>query len=252
MSFVGWLRHPRFHLVRPANPGMVRTMNASTTPPPARPAWVLLGGCLLAFMASAVNADFMLGLGISISHLTGDLTRITTDALTGQDHLPGEVKWLALAVLGFLLGACAAGAFIHHPRFDLERPYGRSITAIGLLFLTGWFLLAHSPSLATLAASMACGLQNGLATHYRGLVLRTTHITGILTDLGQMTGMKLAGHQIEGWKLLAQLAVTLAFMLGAACGALLHLATPGAALLLFAIFYILGGLNWSFVKRHSR
>jgi|GEM_PF-5134493 len=40
----------------------------------------------------------------------------------------------------------------------------------------------------------ACGFQNALATHY-GLVLRTTHVTGLLTDLGTNLGMRLRGHR---------------------------------------------------------
>ena len=44
----------------------------------AKPGWVLTGGCLLATLAAAVNADFMLRLGATVSHLTGDFSRITS------------------------------------------------------------------------------------------------------------------------------------------------------------------------------
>jgi hypothetical protein len=38
------------------------------------------------------------------------------------------------------------------------------------------------------AAALACGLQNAIGSSYCGLQIRTTHISGIVTDLGTMIG----------------------------------------------------------------
>jgi uncharacterized membrane protein YoaK (UPF0700 family) len=37
-------------------------------------------------------------------------------------------------------------------------------------------------------ASLACGLQNALTTHFSSAVVRTTHVTGLLTDVGIILG----------------------------------------------------------------
>src|SRR5690606_13280086 len=159
------------------------------------------GGCILAFLAAAVNAEFMLRMGVSVSHLTGDVARITSEAVESGGEWTGEAAILCLSLAGFVGGAATAGFFIHHPNLQLGRPYGRSVIGVGLLLMAAHPLLRVSVLLPCFLAAWACGMQNALATRYRGLILRTTHITGLLTDLGQLIGMRLRGHPIESWKI---------------------------------------------------
>jgi len=215
----------------------------------AKPRWVLAGGCALAFLAAAVNADFMLRLGVSVSHLTGDLSRITAEAVEAGGHWSREAAILCLSVGGFVGGAATAGFFIHHPNLQLSRPYGRSIIFVGLLLMSTQPLAAVSVLLTCFVAAWACGMQNALATRYRGLVLRTTHITGLLTDLGQLIGMRLRGHPIEGWKITTPLMLAAAFALGSTAGAILNLKTGIPVTVACGATYIAGGIVWSVLKR---
>ena len=68
-------------------------------------------------------------------------------------------------------------------------------------------------------ASAACGLQNALATTYSGAVVRTTHMTGIFTDIGIMVGAKLRGEAFDKRKLLLFLLIITGFISGGALGA---------------------------------
>ena len=215
----------------------------------AKPGWVLLGGCILAFLAAAVNADFMLRLGVSVSHLTGDLSRITVEALKAGGGWSHEAAVLCLSLVGFVGGAATAGFFIHHPNLQLSRPYGRSVIFVGTLLIACHPLLRVSVLLPCFLAAWACGMQNALATRYRGLVLRTTHITGLLTDLGQLLGMRLRGHPIEPWKITTPLVLSTAFASGSAVGAILNLWTTIPVTLACGSTYVVGGLLWSFIKR---
>ena len=215
----------------------------------AKPGWVLLGGCILAFLAAAVNADFMLRLGISVSHLTGDLSRITSEAVQAGGRWSREAVLLCLSLTGFVGGAATAGFFIHHPNLQLGRPYGRSVVFVGFLLMTTYPLSQHHVLLTGFIAAWACGMQNALATRYRGLVLRTTHITGLLTDLGQLIGMRLRGHPIEIWKITTPLLLSTSFATGAAAGALLNLKTGVPVTLACGITYVTGGVTWSILKR---
>lgn len=221
----------------------------SGKPVQARPGWVLLGGCILAFLAAAVNADFMLRVGVSVSHLTGDLSRITVEALKAGGRWSHEAAILCLSLVGFVGGAATAGFFIHHPNLQLGRPYGRSVMFVGLLLMICHPLLKVAVLWACFLAAWACGMQNALATRYRGLVLRTTHITGLLTDLGQLLGMRLRGHPIESWKITTPLLLSSAFALGAAAGAALHLTTSIPVTFACGSVYVVGGLIWSLLKR---
>ena len=93
-------------------------------------------------------------------------------------------------------------------------------------------------------ASAACGLQNALATRYSGAVVRTTHLTGIVTDLGIMLGAKCRGEPIDGRKLQLFLVIIGGFIAGGTGGALafsdyeqLALVLPAAVCLLMALAY---------------
>ena len=70
-------------------------------------------------------------------------------------------------------------------------------------------------------ASAACGLQNALATNYSGAVVRTTHLTGIFTDLGLMMGRALKGDAVDGRKFMVFLLITLGFLCGGVIGFML-------------------------------
>ena len=217
----------------------------------ARPVWVLLGGCILAFLAAAVNADFMLRLGVSVSHLTGDLSRITSETVKAGGHWSNDAAILCFSLVGFVGGAATAGFFIHHPGVQLSRPYGRSVIFVGLLLISTHPLAAYSLLGTCFVAAWACGMQNALATRYRGLILRTTHITGLLTDLGQYLGMRLRGHPIEAWKITTPFFLSASFATGAAVGAVLNLKTEIPVTLACGVAYILGGALWSALKRRG-
>lgn len=218
----------------------------------AKPGWVLFGGCILAFLAAAVNADFMLRLGVSVSHLTGDLSRIASEAAQDGGRWSLEAAILGLSLSGFVGGAATAGFFIHHPHLQLGRPYGRSVITVGAILMATHPVARYSALPACFMAAWACGLQNALATRYRGLVLRTTHITGLLTDLGQLIGMRLRGHPIEAWKITTPLVLAASFATGAAVGSIVQLMTSIPVTPVCGAFYILGGALWSMLKRRHQ
>ena len=107
------------------------------------PKWIVMGGCILAFLSAATNAGFLIQLGTSVSHLTGDVSKVAVDAVRGSHEMAVDAIRLAIAAVSFVCGAVGAGYFIHHPNLDLDRPYGRSVSCIGLCLLGGG---AHAPS----------------------------------------------------------------------------------------------------------
>ena len=171
------------------------------------------------------------------------------NAVEDHSHLSAAAVNLVTATFGFLLGAASAGYFIHHPTIEFERPYGRSVIIIGLcLAAAHFFMVDERPLLSIGLASFACGFQNALATHYRGMILRTTHVTGLLTDLGTNLGMSLRGYRIARWKLLIPALLVVSFFCGALFGTVLIALLNLPALLILACLYITGGLGWSIHK----
>ncbi|MBD5779243.1 DUF1275 domain-containing protein [Pelagicoccus sp. NFK12] len=216
------------------------------------PRYVLLGGCILAFGAAFVNVGFLLNTGASASHLTGDISRLAADFASVDAVHRHSFYLVCMATLGFVLGALVSGMLLHHPQLELAKPYGRIVSGIGILLVAAYLVASASEVFAIGIAGFACGLQNALATKYRGLVLRTTHMTGLLTDLGVMTGMWIRGHRLEIWRMMVPLFLCLSFFVGSLIGAFAVLKYDLPWLAVAGGAYFFGGLVWSVVKRRLK
>jgi len=160
-----------------------------------RPAWWVLGfGWSLAACAGAVNAVAFRSFGHYVSHATGATTSIAlgiegiADGRHGWDE-PGDAIKLLLA---FLLGALACGLLIdrNHVHFGESALYGAALVVNAFLLFCSVILFEASRGAVAAAsfAACACGLQNAMCTSHLGAVVRTTHVTGTLTDIGSTAG----------------------------------------------------------------
>ena len=179
--------------------------------------WVL--GLVL--LAGALNTAGFLQFGQTLSHMTGNLTKLGL-SLAGRVQDP--VFYFVLFLLGFLLGATLSGfAFPRHSLHQWRR-CGLVLTVCGLLLILAQLL--HLPSwLQMLLAAFVLGSQNGLAMRYHGILTRTTHVTGHITDVGASLGRMIQARSWKGDDLRAFLfhtSVLLAFLLGVTLVALLY------------------------------
>ena len=206
---------------------------------------VLVGGCGLAFGAAFTNTGVFLRTSTSVSHLTGDLSRLSIDLVRATPEVAGDLRRVAAAFGCFFAGALLSGMLVHHPTLDLERPYGRIIAGIGAILLSAQAVMDRHPVPAIGAAAFACGMQNGLAARFRGIVLRTTHVTGLVTDFGTTLGMRLRGFAIPGWKIAVPALLTAAFFAGGAAAGLASLGAGLDPVRVAGFGYIVAGLGWS-------
>ncbi len=214
------------------------------------PKWVEYGAFLLALLAGMVNAIGLLGFQHqAVSHLSGTLTMIGTSIGLDQPQL----THLLLIVLSFVIGAILSGVFIESAALKLGRRYGVALCVEGFLLMASMQLLQSDIILGQYFASAACGLQNAMITTFSGAVVRTTHMTGILTDLGLMIGAKLRGQSFDYRKAKLFVFILAGFITGGIIGAkLFHsyqnsaLAAPSAMAFLLAISYWLYLLLLSF------
>jgi uncharacterized membrane protein YoaK (UPF0700 family) len=208
---------------------------------------VIIGGCFLAFGAAYTNTGMMLQVGTSVSHLTGDLSRLTISIARWSPAVLPEMSRVGIAALCFFMGATIAGLLIHHPVLNISRPYGRTIIGIGAAFLVSSLGLSNQPLAAIGLASLGCGLQNALSSHYRGMILRTTHMTGLFTDLGVTLGMRLRGYQIPLWKIMVPAMLIGSFMVGGLAGAASDNYGYNTTLIA-GISYCMVGIGWTVIK----
>jgi len=192
------------------------------------PRWVLGGGALLAFVAGIVNACGFLGVQHQgITHLTGTTTML--GIALGERDAAGIVHFVAL-IGAFMAGCVASGVIVQDSTLRLGRRYGVVLVIEGALLALAVPLLVRGDVAGDYLASAACGLQNAMASTYSGAVLRTTHFSGTLTDLGIFIGHRLRGLPVDARRVRLLLALVLAFLGGAVAGTWLFARLGYAAL----------------------
>lgn len=197
----------------------------------------------LAWVAGYTNVVTLIVLGTATSHVSGTGSKLGEHAIEGRWHLTLIMLWLLAT---FALGALISGLATEHARrrgresiyvlpmgveaallallalaLDLAPTESLSITASG-----SWFFLASA------IASMAMGLQNATITHISHGVVRTTHVTGVVTDIGLETARLFFDasakdhpplvHQPTTRRIALLASILGSFVLGAGLGTLAH------------------------------
>lgn len=194
------------------------------------PKWVETGAFILALIAGYVNAIGLLGFEHqSVSHLSGTVTLLGTSI---QDYLSPSFIHLSGVLLSFLIGASLAGFLLHGSTLKLGRHYDTALFFESMFLLVSCWLLISGSFYGHFFASAACGLQNAMVTTYSGAIIRTTHVTGIFTDLGIMLGAGFRGEAIDKRKAILFLIIISGFVSGAAVGGLVYSRYQFKALLL--------------------
>ncbi|MFZ0501772.1 MAG: YoaK family protein [Steroidobacteraceae bacterium] len=205
---------------------------------------------MLAFIAGLVNAAGYLGFRHeSISNMTGN-TSLLGIALAKADGRE-TAHWL-LAIGAFVLGTMLSGMIVQQSTLKLGRRYGVALTLESLLLFTAIPFLDASDSMGLYLASIAMGLQNGMVSAYSGAIIRTTHVTGVFTDLGISLGHALRGLPVDTLRLRVCIVVATTFMLGGATGALLFEYMKEHALLIPAILTGTCGLGYGVYRQYRQ
>lgn len=216
---------------------------------------------LLSIVAGIVNIIGVLALKTLTTNVTGHFAYFS-ESLFLHDF---KLSYLSiLYVLSFLLGA-----FLANTSMELTSK-GSTHFSYVIPFSLEIFLLA-TVSLIPMAGNdrhlylscillMAMGLQNALVTRISGSVVRTTHLTGLFTDLGielsQLIFHRKSNNRMQLRRSILLKAIIIAgFFFGGLLGALLYpyfdqktLLLP-VAILLIALYYDRFLLNYYRFRR---
>jgi uncharacterized membrane protein YoaK (UPF0700 family) len=129
---------------------------------------------------------------------------------------------------------------------------GAALALEGLLLLLAAFCMRRQLETGSYLASSACGLQNAMATTYSGAVLRTTYVTGIVTDIGSALGHGLRGLEVDWPRLRLYGLVLTGFLLGGIVGALLFNQVGTDALFYPAALTLIVALAYTGYAHHRR
>jgi uncharacterized membrane protein YoaK (UPF0700 family) len=146
-------------------------------------------GWVLAFTAGAINAGGFLAVQQYTSHVTGIVSALADNFILGK---MGLVVDALVAVLAFLLGAACCAVMVNYARrramaSEYALPLLLEAALILCFGLLGPQLALYKGLLLPFTVVLLCfimGLQNAVVTKLSNAVIRTTHMTGIVTDLG--------------------------------------------------------------------
>ena len=211
--------------------------------------WVWLGTAALACVAGIVNVVGFLGFQHqAITHLTGN-TSLLGAALANGDTV---ATWRLLAsIAAFVGGAVLGGLIVQDSTLRLGRRYGVALTVESALLLAAVPLFRHQQAAGALCAAMAVGLQNAMATTYSGAVVRTSHLSGMFTDLGIMLGHALRGMPVARRRLGLCVLVIAFFFGGGVLGAFLFARLGYDALYFPAALTGITGLAYMAYRQHQ-
>jgi uncharacterized membrane protein YoaK (UPF0700 family) len=222
-------------------------------------------GRLLAFTAGAINAGGFLIVKQYTSHMSGMVSSVADNLVIGE---LGLALLACGAVAAFTGGAIMSSVLINIGRQAQARSLyalpmlveAALICAFGLLTadMVRGPLLGGSALVGLLCFVMGC--QNAIITKISKAEIRTTHVTGLVTDIGIELGRWLyfsaAGTPADGVredrdKLLLLSSLLGSFMLGALLGALgfklaggIAALLPAAMLALAAVVPMADDLGW--------
>jgi uncharacterized membrane protein YoaK (UPF0700 family) len=160
-------------------------------------------GAFLAFVAGATNAGGFLAVGRYTSHMSGLLSSIADELVLGRVTLAIAA---AGAIFAFVGGAMTTALLVNWGlRRRLHSAYGLPLflesVALLVFGIAGASIGVYEPLFLPLTVVILCyimGLQNAVITKISRAEIRTTHVTGLVTDIGIELGKLIYINPREG------------------------------------------------------
>lgn len=142
----------------------------------------------LAVLAGNVNSAGFVILGSFTSHVTGNVGRLADHVIAGR----GTALLVGATLVAFFGGALLTSMLAEsHFLGSRSRSSGVLLTLEAVLVAAFVWFAQKNPTATdgvreaeAVLLSGAMGIQNGLVTGLSGAIVRTTHLTGVVTDLG--------------------------------------------------------------------
>lgn len=209
---------------------------------------------LLSFVAGLVNVVGFFSVQRLTTNVTGHFAFFVDEVFklnfTSAFHL-------ALFVFYFFLGAFFANFMVEtYSRIRENETYVFPIITEALILtviaFTGNYLIKVNPDVIAYSLLFAMGMQNSLVTSISKSVVRTTHLTGLFTDMGiEFSQLFFYKDQFHKRRLLKSIKLRLTiitmFFVGGVSGGVLfeHF---GIKTLILGSIILLGGLLYDFLK----
>ena len=209
---------------------------------------------LLSFVAGLVNVVGFMAVRKLTTNVTGHFAYFIDEAF--QMNFSGAFH-IALFIFFFFLGAFCSNFMVElYSRFRESMIYVVPTVAEALILLIlaffGSYIASYQPDYVAFCLLFAMGMQNSLVTSISHSVVRTTHLTGLFTDMGiEFSQLFFYHHKENRRKLIRSIRLRLTiiwpFFFGGVAGGILY---PyfGMKTLLLGSVVLIGGLVFDFIK----
>jgi uncharacterized membrane protein YoaK (UPF0700 family) len=209
---------------------------------------------LLSFVAGIVNVSGLFAVQRLTTNVTGHFAFFADEM--AQKNFGQGIVYL-LFIFSFLLGAFFSNLLVEiiskmNERFVNSIPVGIEIMILAFIaFLDPASIQLWANTVACLLL-FSMGLQNALVTSLSNSVVRTTHLTGLFTDLGiELSQLFFYKEKEQQQKLIASIKLRLTiiafFFFGGVTGGYGYLLI-GIKVLLVAVLILIGALIYDSVK----
>ena len=190
----------------------------------------LLLAALLSSNAGLVNITGVLSISVLTTNVTGHFAFFSEQL--SLNHYGLAINFL-IYIFSFLFGSFFSSILTEYfEAKEKKTSHGLSMSIeIIILFSVGYYLKYYnnylSPEVIASTLLFAMGMQNSLVTQISSSTVRTTHLTGLFTDLGIELSQLFFHKKIEEKKMLwksinLRLAIITFFFLGGILGGFLY------------------------------
>lgn len=209
---------------------------------------------ILSFVAGMVNVAGFLSIQRLTTNITGHFAFLI-DEVFKLNFFNGFTFFLY--ILFFFMGSFFSNFFVeflHRKNSDKEYIIPVVFESILLLIaaLLGQLLIKHHPNALAMLLLFAMGMQNSLVTTISNSAVRTTHLTGLFTDLGiELSQLFFYTHQEQRKKLFSSIKLRLTiisfFFIGGLTGGILY-SSLHLHVLALASFILFSGIFYNYLK----
>ncbi len=194
---------------------------------------------ILTFLAGAINIYTIVLLGSTITHFTGNISNAAILLASGNINTFAELFYF---IILFLIGSTISGYVYHEKESDINVYDSILPMLFGIVIYVSMKITAN-PATMLKIISLVMGIQNGMYVKIKGVIVRTTHMTGYLTDAGVCLGLLLHGKFEFRIRFLFYILSILTFFSGGFTSYLLIKRIDLKTIELMAIIYFILGLS---------
>lgn len=202
---------------------------------------------LLSFVAGVVNVAGFLSVQKFTTNITGHFALFVDEVFSREFW---NSFHFFLYILFFFLGSFFAGFSVEmmhkiNDKMIYRIPILVESSILSLVAIFGTVLIDYSPNTVAYALLFAMGLQNALVTKISNSIVRTTHLTGLFTDLGIEISQLFFYKEMEQKKKLTssirlRFTIISFFFLGGVFGGIMYSKLQLHVLIIVALLLLIG------------